>query len=85
MQADSSHACPALVEDQPVEVLGEVAKGQFRIGAGQADGADEQPKPVLLMGEDVFDMRADRGFGSVDPGGCLRHWLAYVCADEFGT
>ncbi len=56
LQADSSHAFAALMEDQPVEVVGQVAKGQLRFGTGQADGSDEQPESVLLMGEDVFDM-----------------------------
>lgn len=64
------------MEDQPVEVIGQIAKGELRFGTGQADRADEQPEPVLLMGKDVFDMNTDRGFGSVGPRGCLRHWLA---------
>lgn len=65
------------MEDQPVEVIGQVAKGQFRFGACQADGSDEQPESVLLMGKDVFDMSADRRLGSVGPGGCFRHGLAH--------
>jgi len=48
------------VEDQPVEVVGQVAKGELRFSTGQADGADEQPEPVLLMREDMFDVGADR-------------------------
>jgi len=70
-QAESARALPAFVEDQPVEVVGQVAKGQLRFGTGQADRADEQPEPVLLMGEDMFNMGPDRGFGSVGPCGCL--------------
>ena len=51
--------------------------GQLRLGTGQPDRADEQPEPGLLMGEDMFDMGPDRRFGSVSPGGCLRHGLAH--------
>ena len=57
-QAESSHDFAALVEDQPVEVVGQVAKGELRFGTGQADGADEQPEPVLLMREDMFNVGA---------------------------
>ena len=65
LQAESARAFPAFVEDQPGEVVGQVAKGQFRFGTGQTDCADKQPEPVLLMGEDMFDMGPDRRFGSV--------------------
>ena len=58
-----------LVEDQPIEVVGQVAKGQFRLSAGEADGADEQVEPVLLMREDMLNMRTDRGFGGIGPSG----------------
>ena len=60
LQAESAPAFLAFVENQPVEVIGQVAKGELRFGTGQADGANEQPEPVLLMGEDMFDMRTDR-------------------------
>lgn len=48
------------MEDQPIEVVGQVAKGQFRLSAGEADGADEQVEPVFLMREDMLNMRTDR-------------------------
>ena len=64
------------MEDQPVEIVGEIAKREIRFSACYADGADEQPEPVLLMGKDVFDMGADRGLGSVGPSRCFRHGLA---------
>jgi hypothetical protein len=64
-QADSSHAFAALVEDQPVKVIGQIAKREFRFGTGQTDRANEQPEPVLLMSKDMFDMGADRGIGGV--------------------
>ena len=76
-QTESACGSPTLVEDQAVEVVGQVAKGQFRLSAGQADGADEQVEPVLLMREDMFDMSPDRGFGGIGPRGCPRHRLAH--------
>ena len=39
------------MEDEAVEVVGQVGQRQFRLGPGDADGADEQPEAVLLMGE----------------------------------
>ena len=77
LQAKSAPTLPAFVEDQPVEVVGQVAKGQLRFGTGQPDRADEQPEPVFLMGEDMFDMSPDRGFGGIGPRGCFRHRLAH--------
>lgn len=59
------------MEDQPIEVVGQVAKGQFRLSAGEADGADEQVEPVFLMREDMLNMRTDRGFGGIGPRGYL--------------
>ncbi len=45
----------SLVEDQPVEVVGDVGERQFRLGPGDANGSDEEPEAVLLMGEDMHD------------------------------
>ncbi|WP_099185931.1 hypothetical protein [Sphingobium fuliginis] len=42
LQTESACGFSALVEDQAIEVVGQVAKGQFRLSAGQADGADKQ-------------------------------------------
>lgn len=64
------------MEDQPVKVIGQVVKHEFRFGAGQTDRANEQPEPVLLMSKDMLDVSADRRFGSVGPRDCLRHGLA---------
>mgnify|MGYP003365613213 CR=1 FL=1 len=77
LQTESACSFQTLVEDQPIEVVGQVAKGQFRLSAGEADGADEQVEPVLLMREDMLNMRTDRGFGGIGPRGCLRHRLAH--------
>lgn len=57
---ESPHGVAALMEDQAVEVLGEIGQSQFRLGPGQPYGADEQPEAVLLMREDVIDGSADR-------------------------
>jgi transposase len=46
-------------EDQPLEVIDEVGHPDLHSGAGDADGADVQAHPVLLFGEDVFDVRPD--------------------------
>ena len=56
------------MEDQAVHVVGDVGEGQFRLGPGEANRADEQAEAVLLMGEDVLDpdadVRLDRGRSS---------------------
>lgn len=41
LQAESARAFSAFVEDRPVEVVGQVAKGQLRFGTSQADRADK--------------------------------------------
>ncbi|WP_315928390.1 hypothetical protein [Mesorhizobium sp. SP-1A] len=40
--------CP-FMEDQPVEVVGDVGEDEFRLGPRQADGADEQAEAFLLI------------------------------------
>lgn len=65
MQTESACCFSTLVEDQAIEVVGQVAKGQFRLSAGEADGADEQVEPVLLMRKDMLNMRTDGGFGCI--------------------
>lgn len=59
-RADSSHSPGALMEDQPVEIVGDVGQGELRLGTSQTDGADEEAEPVLLIGEDVLDGSPDR-------------------------
>ena len=63
------------MEDEPVEVLGDMGEDEFRLRARQANGADEQPEPVLLVGEDVFDMGTDRRFRGMGARDILRHRL----------
>jgi hypothetical protein len=37
------------MEDQSVEVIGQVSQGQFCLGPLDADGADGQPEPIFLV------------------------------------
>ena len=39
------------MEDQPVEVVGQIGHDDLRLGPRNGDGADEQAEPVLLMCE----------------------------------
>ena len=48
------------MEDQSVEVVGEVGQREFGQRAGDTDGADEQAIAVLLMRKDVLDPGPDR-------------------------
>lgn len=48
------------MEDQAIEVVGEIGERRFGLGPRQADGADEQSEAVLLVREDIFDARANR-------------------------
>lgn len=64
------------MEVKTLEVVGQVSQGQFRLGPGRVDGADEQAKPVLLMGENVLDMGADRGLRRIGPRRRIRYRLA---------
>ena len=37
------------MEDQPIEVIGDVGQDEFCLGTRDADRADEEPKPVFLI------------------------------------
>jgi len=58
-RSDSSHRSGALMEDQTVEVVGQVRQGQFGFGASHAYGADEQAELALLMRENMVDAGPD--------------------------
>ena len=47
------------MEDQAIHVVGDVGERQFRLGAGEADGADEEAEARLLVREDVLDGGSD--------------------------
>lgn len=59
-QAHLSRGCTPLVEDQAVEVVGEVGEREFCLRTGNADGADEEAIAVFLMRKDMLDAGADR-------------------------
>jgi len=48
------------MEDQTVEVVGQIGKREPSLRSGQADGADKEAITVLLMRKDVLDAGADR-------------------------
>lgn len=48
------------MEDQAIEVVGQISEREFGLRAGDADGADEEAIAVLLMREDMLDPGADR-------------------------
>ena len=41
------HCCPAFVEHQALDIVGEVGERDLRLGARDADGADEQPSSAF--------------------------------------
>lgn len=47
------------MEDQAVEVVGQIGKRGFCLRTGNADGSDEEAVAVLLMRKDLFDVSAD--------------------------
>lgn len=75
-RAHTGHPGRPFHEDQSVEVVGQTGQGEFGLGAGDANGSNEQSEPALMMGEHVFDPRADRRFGRICPCGRDRHQLA---------
>ena len=72
-RADSWHGGALFVEDETVEIVGEVGQRQFRFGPGEANGADKQAELILLMGKHMLDPGADRGFDRIGSGGNDRH------------
>lgn len=47
------------MEDQSVDIVGEVGERDLRFGADDADGADEQSHLILLPGEHMLDTGTD--------------------------
>lgn len=64
------------MEHQTVHVVCKIGEGEFDLGPGQTDGADEQAEAIFLMGEDVLNSGADGGFFAIGAGSCLRHRLS---------
>lgn len=59
-QVDLSRGCASFVEDQAVEVVGQIGEREFCLRTGQADGADKEAIAVLLMRKDMLDPGPDR-------------------------
>lgn len=64
------------MEDQPVHVVGQVGERDLGLGAGDADGADEQAHFRLLMRAHVLDAAPNPAFGGVAAPDILRHRTA---------
>jgi hypothetical protein len=73
----SSERSSSLPPSPSAEIVGDVCHGDGGFGALYADGADEKPHPIFLMGEDMLDAGANLGLLGVGPGGPLRHWFAF--------
>jgi len=71
---------PPFVEDQAVEIVGEIGQYQFGFGARQANGANEQSEPALPLGEDMLDPSADAWLFRIGPSCCVRHGFAFAFA-----
>lgn len=74
-RAESSHDRPLFMKDQAVEIVGQVGEREFCLRALDANGADEQPEFVLLVGEHMFDLGADCRLGGVGSCHGFGHWL----------
>ena len=64
------------MEYQAVDIVSEVGERNLRLGARDADGADEQPHLILLAGEHVLDAGTHGRPGGVGARGACRHRLA---------
>ena len=53
--ADSYCGGASFMEDQAIEVIGQIGQGEFRLRSGQADGSDEEVIAVLLVRKDVLN------------------------------
>lgn len=47
------------MENKAVKIVAQVGERQFGLGAGEADGADEQTIPALLLGKAMLHHGAD--------------------------
>src|ERR1700730_15693479 len=77
----------ALQEDETLEVVDEVGEAYLHHRPSDPNGSDEQLHSVLLLGEDMFDIRADFRFGVVGAPHRLRYgtpfrFLAMDVADK---
>lgn len=64
------------MEDQAVEVVGQIRQCHFLLRSRQSDGPDEQTKALLLVGKDVLNPSADGRLLRIRPTRRLSHGLA---------
>ena len=72
-QVGPSRGCAPFVEDQAVEVVGQIGERELCLRPGNTDGADEEAIAVFLVREDILDAGADRGLYGVG----ARHLLGH--------
>src|ERR1700719_2975122 len=60
-------------EEQAFDVVGEVRQSDLRLRSRDPDGPDEQTHPILLLGEDMLDVRTDFRFGVISAPDRFRH------------
>src|SRR3546814_8697858 len=83
--ADSCCGGASFVEDQAVEVIGQIGQSELCLDPLEADGADEQPEPVFLMRRHMLDPSPDRGLCGIGAGGGLGHGLSLGLATVDAT
>lgn len=64
------------MEDQAVEVVGEIGQSEFRLGQLEANRAYEQTEPVFLMRKHMLDPGPDRRLCRIGASGGLGHRLS---------
>lgn len=64
------------MEDQAVEVVGEISQSEFRLGPLEANRAYEQTEPVFLMRKHMLNPGPDRGLCRIRASGGLGHGLS---------
>ena len=55
LRAQLFHGNPCFVEDQPLEVIGQISQSQFCFSMCQSDGADKQAEAAPLSGKNMLD------------------------------
>ncbi|WP_424934549.1 hypothetical protein [Amaricoccus macauensis] len=73
------------MEDEAIEITGEIGEGQSCFGTGETDGANKEPEAGLLMCEDVLDARPDSRLlrvGALLPAASV---FPPTCVDEYGS
>lgn len=79
-RAQLSCRAPSFVEDQAVHVVGQIGQRDLGLGAFDADRADEQPHPGLLLREHMFDPGADLRPGGISAPDVVGHRLTLELA-----